>query len=139
MITSFRFLHYWRSEQSLWWKFRAENSSTWHNCFLEAITSFLYRVLTVEDITQRRELIKQKQLDKATTNDESTNQTVENEQITTENDVVNGTKTESVDENVFLAFARVFSGRLKRGQKIFVLGPRHDPALFVGKVRVIDF
>jgi len=38
---------------------------------------------------------------------------------------------------VFLAFARVYSGRLKRGQKIFVLSPRHDPALFVGKVRLI--
>ena len=41
---------------------------------------------------------------------------------------------ENMDENVFLAFARVFSGRLKHGQKIYVLGPRHDPALYVGKV-----
>ena len=53
---------------------------------------------------------------------------------------------ENTDENVFLAFARVFSGRLKHGQKIYVLGPRHDPAMFVGKVsqatctsRSIDF
>jgi ribosome assembly protein 1 len=63
--------------------------------------------------------------------------------VTVENgDIINPVKTDSdenVDENAFLAFARVFSGRIKRGQKIFVLGPRHDPALFVGKVRLIVF
>lgn len=31
------------------------------------------------------------------------------------------------DETVFIAFARVFSGKIKRGDKLFVLGPRHDP------------
>jgi ribosome assembly protein 1 len=106
--------------------------------FLDSI--FLYRPLTSEDIAQRREFLKQKQAEKTTMNEETTNQTVENDQPTTENGVVNPIKTESnenMDENVFLAFARVFSGRVKRGQKIFVLSPRHDPTLFVGKVRLI--
>jgi ribosome assembly protein 1 len=103
-------------------------------------TILLYRPLTAEDFAQRRELLKQKQIDKTTINEESANQTGENDQTTTDNGVVNSTKIESnetIDENVFLAFARVFSGRLKRGQKIFVLSPRHDPTLFVGKVRLI--
>jgi len=31
-------------------------------------------------------------------------------------------------DQVFIAFARIFSGTVRRGQKIFVLGPKHDPA-----------
>ncbi|CAF3300942.1 unnamed protein product [Rotaria sp. Silwood2] len=61
---------------------------------------------------------------------------LKNDQSTTEKDVGDPIKTESnenMNENVFLAFARVYSGRLKRGQKIFVLSPCHDPTLFVEK------
>jgi ribosome assembly protein 1 len=107
------------------------------NLLLAKDSCFLYRPLTADDIAQRRELLKQKQIEKATTNEESTDLHVENGQTISENGVTNPTKIESnepVDENVFLAFARVYSGRLKRGQNIFVLGPRHDPTLFVGKV-----
>ncbi|CAF4588432.1 unnamed protein product [Rotaria sp. Silwood1] len=93
--------------------------------------------LTAEDIAQRRELLRQKQHDKTTINEESSaTQTIEKNQTTTENGTTNPVETESnenTDENMFLAFARVYSGRLKRGQKIFVLSPRHDPTLFVGK------
>ncbi|CAF2739624.1 unnamed protein product [Rotaria sp. Silwood2] len=93
--------------------------------------------LTAEDIVQRRELLRQKQLDKTTINEESsTIQTIEKDQTKTENGAMKPVEAESnenIDENVFLAFARVYSGRLKRGQKIFVLSPRHDPTLFVGK------
>lgn len=63
--------------------------------------------------------------------------TAENVPTTDGNGVDNSIKAESNennDENVFLAFARIFSGRLKQGQKIFVLSPRHDPSLFAGKV-----
>ena len=28
----------------------------------------------------------------------------------------------------FLAFARIFSGTIKKGQKLYVLGPKHNPA-----------
>ena len=34
----------------------------------------------------------------------------------------------NVSNTVFLGFARVFSGRLSIGDKLFVLGPRHDPS-----------
>ena len=38
---------------------------------------------------------------------------------------------------VFVAFARVFSGTVRKGQKLYVLGPKHDPSLMLKKVRVI--
>lgn len=33
------------------------------------------------------------------------------------------------DEDVFIAFARVYSGCLQIGQEVYVLGPKHDPAV----------
>ncbi|KAK8380275.1 hypothetical protein O3P69_016707 [Scylla paramamosain] len=33
-----------------------------------------------------------------------------------------------LEEEVFVAFARVFSGTLTVGQKVYVLGPKHDPS-----------
>ncbi|KAG0724152.1 Elongation factor-like GTPase 1 [Chionoecetes opilio] len=33
-----------------------------------------------------------------------------------------------LEEEVFVAFARVFSGTLTEGQKVYVLGPKHDPS-----------
>lgn len=35
---------------------------------------------------------------------------------------------ESGDESIFIAFARVYSGTLKKGSKIFALNPKHDPS-----------
>lgn len=32
------------------------------------------------------------------------------------------------DEPAFIAFARVFSGKIKKGDKVYVLGPKHDPS-----------
>lgn len=46
---------------------------------------------------------------------------------------------ENSEETIFIAFARVFSGRLSRGDKLFVLGPRHDPSrLQMDSVNNID-
>ncbi|XP_005104612.1 elongation factor-like GTPase 1 [Aplysia californica] len=40
----------------------------------------------------------------------------------------NSQKTEEdPEENVFIAFARVFSGTVRKGQTMFFLGPKHDP------------
>ena len=86
--------------------------------------------------------MRQKQAEQTAINAESTGATAEIVPTTSENGVENSIKTESNennDENVFLAFARIFSGRIKQGQKIFVLSPRHDPSLFVGKVNSLIF
>jgi len=39
---------------------------------------------------------------------------------------VNGEDVED-SKQVFIAFARVFSGVVRRGQTLYVLGPKHDP------------
>lgn len=35
---------------------------------------------------------------------------------------------EEEQKETFIAFARVFSGVVKKGQRVFVLGPKYDPA-----------
>jgi ribosome assembly protein 1 len=94
--------------------------------------------LTVDDIARRREILRQKQIEKATSIEGSIAQADTSEVQTIDNGESNAVKiatNENNDETMFLAFARVYSGRLKRGEKIFVLGPRHDPKLFIDKVR----
>lgn len=44
-------------------------------------------------------------------------------------------KPEADNKEPFIAFARVFSGVVHKGQKIFVLGPKYDPAESLHKVR----
>ncbi|XP_076402434.1 elongation factor-like GTPase 1 [Peromyscus maniculatus bairdii] len=41
---------------------------------------------------------------------------------------------EESSPEAFIAFARVFSGRARRGQKIFVLGPKYSPVEFLHRV-----
>lgn len=36
--------------------------------------------------------------------------------------------TEDKDQPAFIAFARVFSGRVRKGDRVYVLGPKHDPS-----------
>ncbi len=38
---------------------------------------------------------------------------------------------------VFLAFARVYSGIIRKGDKLYVLGPKHDPAKALELVRCL--
>ena len=40
------------------------------------------------------------------------------------------------DNYRFLAFARIYSGKIKRGQKLYVLGPKHNPAEAIEQVGV---
>jgi ribosome assembly protein 1 len=44
--------------------------------------------------------------------------------------------TEPESDQVFVAFARVMSGVVKRGQKLYVLGPKHDPEIALTQVSV---
>lgn len=45
---------------------------------------------------------------------------------------------ENENKETFVAFARVFSGVVKKGQKVFVLGPKYDPAESLHRVRGHD-
>lgn len=35
---------------------------------------------------------------------------------------------EEEQKETFIAFARVYSGVVKKGQRVFVMGPKYDPA-----------
>lgn len=42
------------------------------------------------------------------------------------------------DDDAFIAFARVFSGTLRKGIELYVLGPKHDPAKSVPSLADLD-
>ncbi|PIK44190.1 putative elongation factor Tu GTP-binding domain-containing protein 1 [Apostichopus japonicus] len=95
------------------------------------------RPLTTEQIAQRRQEVRRlhqerQNLTRSQNSDEIMDETtksslIENgknetggeEEDTTENDENNG--------QVFIAFARIFSGVIRKGQKMYVMGPQYDP------------
>jgi len=50
---------------------------------------------------------------------------------------VNGRQMDD-DQQVFTAFARVFSGVVRRGQMLYVLGPKHDPCKVLDSVSLLS-
>ncbi|XP_017555071.1 elongation factor-like GTPase 1 [Pygocentrus nattereri] len=105
------------------------------------------RPLTQEEITQRRDLARQRHAEKqaasqsaenpesanaggtpAVTSANSTNTDTDALCAQTEALTVKPTAEEEEKEH-FIAFARVYSGVVRRGQRVFVLGPKYDPAL----------
>ncbi|XP_073509236.1 elongation factor-like GTPase 1 isoform X3 [Phyllobates terribilis] len=103
------------------------------------------RPLTQDEIARRRELARQKHAEKmainqgqepapsssecqvpvnsASTRGDTLPMSSERESIVQKSD-----KQEGENKSYFIAFARVFSGVVRRGQRIFVLGPKYDPA-----------
>jgi ribosome assembly protein 1 len=110
----------------------------------ETLPEFKFRSLTLEEIAQRREAIKpaakvapsitdltlkseanasdfaylsQEELDR-----QKKDETIEQEKSDDQSD----------PKSTFIAFARVFSGSFKKGDRIYVLGPKHDPRKLIG-------
>uniref|UniRef100_A0A667XDF5 Elongation factor-like 1 n=1 Tax=Myripristis murdjan TaxID=586833 RepID=A0A667XDF5_9TELE len=100
------------------------------------------RPLTQEEIAQRRELARQRHADRLAANQQAENQDGHTHLGSMSQE------TQSVGDNTeiplpicsrppafedegtketFVAFARVYSGVVKRGQRMFVLGPKFDP------------
>ncbi|XP_006030284.1 elongation factor-like GTPase 1 [Alligator sinensis] len=106
------------------------------------------RPLTQEEIAQRRELARQRHAEKLAAIQsqelpekalcgnapETTGKTGETkgdeQQLTSQIEVMTlkTVKQEADTKESFIAFARVFSGVVRKGQKIFVLGPKYDPS-----------
>uniref|UniRef100_A0A8C2WDW8 Elongation factor-like 1 n=1 Tax=Cyclopterus lumpus TaxID=8103 RepID=A0A8C2WDW8_CYCLU len=96
------------------------------------------RPLTHEEMAQRRDLARQRHADsraadhKGPTHSERTPQEGPPAQLDTgqmESLTLKDSKPEEEEEHqTFIAFARVFSGVAKKGQRVFVLGPKYDPA-----------
>lgn len=98
------------------------------------------RVLSMEEIARRREQARQRHAERmamATTADSGSSDTLKNGHALPVRE--EGTLEErDEDDSTFIAFGRVFSGTLKRGQQVYVLGPKHDPTKFLEKARTVD-
>ncbi len=92
--------------------------------------------MTQDELERRREIVRQKHLERkeaekikqidaqaAAQNDTPEPAKIENDSV-----VNSETKTQEDEEDTFVAFARVFSGTIRKGQKMYVLGPKYDPA-----------
>ena len=64
-----------------------------------------------------------------------------NEKGTEEETIPDNNETE--EEETFVAFARIFSGTIRKGQKLYVLGPKYDPGkglkLDTNEGQAVDF
>ncbi len=76
------------------------------------------RLLTSEDIALRRQQVRLKLAQLAQQKEEESTSVPEPETNLVEEKEVGA---------VFVAFARVFSGTLRKGQELYVLGPKYDP------------
>ncbi|KAH8041087.1 hypothetical protein HPB51_013747 [Rhipicephalus microplus] len=97
------------------------------------------RLLSLEEIAQRREQARQRHAERmalAAADSVSTPDEQINGESAVQEEVVSQEREE--DESTFIAFGRVFSGTLKRGQRVYVLGPKHDPAKFLEKAMTVD-
>lgn len=83
------------------------------------ITSPTCRPLTLEEIEKRREMVREKLLLKL---QQKEKQEVEQLEEQEEKDNV-----VDEEETSFLAFGRIYSGTIHKGQKLYVLQPRYDP------------
>uniref|UniRef100_A0A667XDI6 Elongation factor-like 1 n=1 Tax=Myripristis murdjan TaxID=586833 RepID=A0A667XDI6_9TELE len=89
------------------------------------------RPLTQEEIAQRRELARQRHADRLAANQQAENQDALSLCLSAQMESL-AVKEPKLEEDegtkeTFVAFARVYSGVVKRGQRMFVLGPKFDP------------
>uniref|UniRef100_A0A8C7Y134 Elongation factor like GTPase 1 n=1 Tax=Oryzias sinensis TaxID=183150 RepID=A0A8C7Y134_9TELE len=89
----------------------------------QALPQHKQRPLNQEEMARRRELARKRHAERMAA--------AETHQSTPEDRDAepDSAKTEPEEEQkeVFVAFARVYSGKVKKGQKVFVLGPKYDP------------
>ncbi|XP_044000241.1 elongation factor-like GTPase 1 isoform X2 [Gambusia affinis] len=87
------------------------------------------RPLNQEEITQRREVARQRHAEKLAA--ESLERATRSGSAPGEAAMTRlplKPEEEEEQKEVFIAFARIYSGTVKKGQRVFVLGPKYDPA-----------
>uniref|UniRef100_A0A1A8JE88 Elongation factor-like 1 n=2 Tax=Nothobranchius kuhntae TaxID=321403 RepID=A0A1A8JE88_NOTKU len=109
----------------------------------KALPQFRHRHLNQEEIAQRRELARQRHAEKmiaSKTGPERDKDISPSDSAPAECQPtgLSAAKMESLtlkepeedgeQKEVFIAFARVYSGMVKKGQRLFVLGPKYDPS-----------
>lgn len=96
--------------------------------------------LTHEEMLARREQARQKvaeKLAKVNINEEITDldsQGSNHGKDDNDNSIVNSPQNDE-EKHKFIAFSRVYSGTIKRGSTVYVLGPKHDPVTIFEKVQ----
>ncbi|MGH0135427.1 UNVERIFIED_CONTAM: hypothetical protein FKN15_015334 [Acipenser sinensis] len=91
------------------------------------------RPLTQEEIAQRRELARQRHAEKLVASQGPGADPLSKQM---ESMTLKASTPEKEDKEHFVAFARVYSGVVRRGQRMFVLGPKYDPAVVLNKLPV---
>ncbi|XP_027870559.1 elongation factor-like GTPase 1 [Xiphophorus couchianus] len=87
------------------------------------------RPLNQEEITQRREVARQRHAEKlAAESLERATRSCSAPREATMTRLPLKPEEEEEQKEVFIAFARIYSGTVKKGQRVFVLGPKYDPA-----------
>ncbi|XP_008288511.1 elongation factor Tu GTP-binding domain-containing protein 1 [Stegastes partitus] len=111
----------------------------------KALPQYKQRPLTQEEIAQRRELARQRHADRMAADQTAAESHKElshsgNTSQESQSAGLNTAKMESLTlkdskpeeeaelKETFIAFARIYSGVVKKGQRVFVLGPKYDPA-----------
>lgn len=87
------------------------------------------RPLTGEELAERREIARQRHEARLK---ESEPEKIEMEPSEAKEEPK---EEEKMEDDVFVAFARVFSGNLREGQDLYVLGPKHDPSVALKEVK----
>ncbi|KZC14330.1 Elongation factor Tu GTP-binding domain-containing protein 1 [Dufourea novaeangliae] len=91
--------------------------------------------LTPEELAQRKELARIRHAEKITKEQESTDEESGDRSQTDNTTELSGIGTRSTEneaaggnlDTALIAFARGYSGSLRNGSTVFVLGPKHDP------------
>ncbi|XP_010784897.1 elongation factor Tu GTP-binding domain-containing protein 1-like, partial [Notothenia coriiceps] len=96
--------------------------------------------LTHEEIAQRRDLARQRHAEKLAADQTAAEspsappisgsmpQEGHSAEVSTAKMEKDSKPQEEEEQHTFVAFARIYSGVVKKGQKVFVLGPKYDPA-----------
>uniref|UniRef100_A0A671KL10 Elongation factor-like 1 n=1 Tax=Sinocyclocheilus anshuiensis TaxID=1608454 RepID=A0A671KL10_9TELE len=122
-------------------------------CMLTAALRFISMPLTQEEIAQRRELARQRHAERQAANQSAESPgsadaggtstpagpargAVTGKSLTQALSVKAAVEEENKEH--FVAFARVYSGVVRKGQKVFVLGPKYDPSLLPEGCSVAD-
>ncbi|KAL0870582.1 hypothetical protein ABMA27_005545 [Loxostege sticticalis] len=87
------------------------------------------KALTPEEMARRREMARKMREEMKQNPSEpipASEIKSESEQSQESKEIEKETKEENKEETAFIAFARVFSGKVKKGDKVYVLGPKHD-------------
>lgn len=89
------------------------------------------KMLTADEMAQRRERARQLREEQKQSNETpapASTEIKENVNNGTEKNAEKEREKEDKDQTAFIAFARVFSGKVRKGDKVYVLGPKHDPS-----------